>query len=158
MSGQGVPVTKAGKCERVMYAGADPHTIKHSWAPHERGLKLVSTLVDTKVGKKGKSITGYPDANEVALSKMAREKADELMEGKRKAAQRRGQQQARGGGGADSTISCPVIAAILASQSSGSRTRTSFSGTSSAKPSADPEVREKYSSGVRARARVCVLF
>lgn len=144
LGGLGPAVTTKGRCTRIMYAGADQHTVEQTWAPHELGLRLLTSRIDSRVkGGKTKPIEGYPKPFEVSLSEMAREKADEVMAGKRRAAANKGIPQAGGGGGADSRMSCPVILAIHASQPQMARTRTtgSSSNSSSAKPSAVPEVR-----------------
>lgn len=142
MSGQGVPVTAPGKCSRIVYAGSKQHIVEHAWSlDRERGLRLLSTLIDEKArNRAGKENVCYVEANEVALSEKAREKADELMAGKRKAAERRGEQQhARVGvSGADSSVSCPVIAAISGDQPRRARSRTGVGGSSSTSLSGDP--------------------
>ena len=142
---EGPAVTEKGQCTRIMYAGADQHTVKQVWVLHRaQGVRLITTLVDERVrGRVGKESTSYSAPNEIDLSKLAREKASEIMAGKRKAAEKNGVPRAGSGHGADCAISCPVIEAFRAKQpQQGRRTRTTTTSTSSrAKPSADQEVR-----------------
>ena len=66
-----------------MYAGRIEHQVKQAWAPHERGTRLFTTLVNSraKKGVRAKN-TGYCEANEKAVSELARKKADAIMAGK----------------------------------------------------------------------------
>lgn len=155
---EGPAVNKKGTCTRIMYAGANPHTVEQTWVPWGGRLRLFTTLIDNRArGKVGKKTTFPSEANEVALSKLAREKAEEIMVGKRSAAEKDGTPRAGGSSRvfADSAMSCPVIAAIRASQpqSTMTRTATNSSTRTSAKPSADPQVRCHTASCVKA-ARV----
>ena len=135
--GDGPAITAPGKCERITYVGGRQFKVVQTWRLKAgRGVELTTKLIDPKAGKGAAATnTGFSEACEAALSKLAREKADEIMKGKREAARRRGVPQARGGG-ADNDMSCPVIAAIRESHE-GVTTRTT---TSSAKPAAVPEV------------------
>ena len=138
LRGQGPAVTAAGECTRIIYAGQTKYDVIHKWSPHERGILLRTTLMDSKrKGRKAAKNTGYCKASEVLLSDLARQKADEIMEGKRNAARKANIPQGGGGCGADKELSCPVIAAIQASHE-GLRTRAS--ANSPTKPAAGPEV------------------
>ena len=116
LRGHGPVVHASGECTRIMYAGRIEHQVKQAWAPHERGTRLFTTLVNSraKKGVRAKN-TGYCEANEKAVSELARKKADAIMVGKREAARKKGVPQAGGGVGADRDMCCPVIAAIKAS-------------------------------------------
>ena len=138
---QGPAVMARGECRRIMYVGSVQHEVKQTWAPHERGLKLITILIDARVKSRvGAKITSYPAATEGSLSSMASEKAQDVMKGKREAARRKGVPSAATMRGADRSISCPVLAAIAALQSggAGSRTRTAV-----AKPPAEPAAKEE---------------
>ena len=138
LRGHGPAVTASGECTRILYAGRTEHLVQQAWAPHERGIRLLTTLVDSRAKRGvGAKNAGYCEANETALSELARKNADAIMVGKREAARRKGVPQAGGGVGADRDMCCPVIAAIKASHE-GSRTRTTANST--AKPAASPEV------------------
>lgn len=135
-------MTSGGNCLRMMYAGADQHTVRHTWELDSmRGLKLFTERKDSKrPGGWTKPSVAYCPAFEEALSKRAKEKACEVMHGKRETARKKGTPQ-RSAGGADSLISCPIVAAIAAS-----RPRTTIRTTDGRKgPSADPEVRYIFS-------------
>lgn len=133
--GGGPEVTTGGKCTRVMYVGATPHTVTQVWTLTTRGVQLRTMLADKKKGKTFTTHSTSEDITEAALSKLARQKADEIMSGRRKqAAERNTGVPQRPRSKADSALSCPVIAAIRASQK-GARTRST---DSSATPSADP--------------------
>ena len=124
----------------LVHSGTSSNT---AWSlDTERGLGPLSTPIDDKARNRvGTKNVCYVEANEVALSEKAREKADEIMAGKRKTAERRGEQQhARVGvRGADSRVSCPVIAAISGDQPRRARSRTGVGGSSrSISPSGDP--------------------
>ncbi|CAB1100510.1 unnamed protein product [Ectocarpus sp. CCAP 1310/34] len=140
LRGQGPAVTAAGECTRIMYAGQTRYEVIHKWSPHERGIKLRTTLLDSKrKGRKAAENTGYCEASEVVLSNLAREKADAIMAGKRNAARKNGIPQGGGSGGcgADRVMSCPVIAAIQGSHE-GLRTRSSATTNPAAN---NPEVK-----------------
>ena len=124
LRGHGPAVDASGECTRIMYAGRTEHQVKQAWAPNERGIRLFTTLVDSRA-KRGVDAknTGYCEANEQALSELARKKVDAIMVGKREAARRKGVPQGGGGVGADRDMCCPVIGAIKATHE-GSRART----------------------------------
>lgn len=86
-------------------------------------------------GKVAATSSGYCEANEEALSKFTREKADAIMAGKRKAARKGGVPQ--GLSKADTALCCSVITAIQASHE-GSRTCTT--AKSPTMPATDPEI------------------
>ena len=89
--GHGPAVTAGGKCERIMYAGGKPHTVTHEWTIHKTcGIELITKLLDDRA-KKGigaKNSGNCKEASEQALSKLASEKAETIMAGKREAAKR----------------------------------------------------------------------
>ena len=126
----------------MMYAGSDEHTMRHKWVINkdstrpEREVKLVTDRKDDRApGGWARAVTGYCRAFERDLSKLAKEKAHEVMQGKRNTAKKNKIPQKGLRLGADHMMSCPVIAAI--------GTRTRDSGGSSG-PSADPEVRHIF--------------
>ena len=52
---RGPGVTEGGECDRIMYAGSDKHTVRHTWRlDKERGLQLTTELKDkrTRGGRK----------------------------------------------------------------------------------------------------------
>eukprot|EP00903_Cladosiphon_okamuranus_P008202 g7897.t1 len=119
-----------------MYAGSDEHTVRHKWVINkdrnrpERGVKLFTDRKDDKQpGGWSKQIVGHCPAFERDLSKVAKEKANEVMHAKRETAKRKKIPQRGVRSGGDQSMSCPVIAAI--------GTKTRGSGGSSG-PSADP--------------------
>lgn len=123
----------------MMYAGSDQHTVRQTWKLHTdprrpaRGLHLSTCRKDAKAPKGWtKAVVGYCPAFENELSKLAKEKAHAVMHGKRERAKKSGVAQKGLKSGADSSMSCPVLAAI------GTRTRTT---AGSSGPSAAPEVR-----------------
>ena len=112
----GPAVTASGECTGIMYAGRTEHQVKQAWAPHEWGIRLFTTLVDSGAKRgAGAKNTGYCDDNEKALSELARKKADAILVGKREVARRKGIPLAGGGVGADRDMCCSVNAAINAS-------------------------------------------
>ena len=141
---QGPAVTEGGECYHIMFAGADPHTVRHRWQPHtdrtrpdKSGLRLFTDRQDSSVkgGWTKPSVACFP-AFELTLSKKAKEKAHEVMHAKRETARKRGVAQKRGNR-TDSATSCPVLAAIAASRPT-TRTRPT---DGSERGSADREVR-----------------
>lgn len=123
-----------------MYAGADQHTVRHTWTldTEGRGLCLKTCLKDARAkGGWAKPSTAYVDAFENALSKMAKEKAHEVMHKKREWAKNKGIAQKGLKGGVDSAMMCPVLLAISA-QRPNARTRTADGSE------ADPEVRHVF--------------
>ena len=88
---QGPAVTEGGECYHIMFAGADPHTVRHRWQPHtdrtrpdKSGLRLFTDRQDSSVkgGWTKPSVACFP-AFELTLSKKAKEKAHEVMHAKR---------------------------------------------------------------------------
>ena len=139
---RGPAVTVSGECLRIMYAGSDQHTVRHKWeikkdTRSERGVKLYTDRKDDKQpGGWSKQIVGHCSAFERDLSKLAKEKANQVMHAKRETAKRKKIPQRGARSGADHSMSCPVLAAI------GTKTRGS-GGSSGA--SADPaEVRHIF--------------
>ena len=111
----GPAVTEGGECYHIMFAGADPHTVRHRWQPHtdrtrpdKSGLRLFTDRQDSSVkgGWTKPSVACFP-AFELTLSKKAKEKAHEVMHAKRETARKRGVAQKRGNR-TDSATSCPV--------------------------------------------------
>ena len=46
---RGPAVTEGGECERIMYAGSDQHTVRHTWRlDTERALQLTTELKDKR--------------------------------------------------------------------------------------------------------------
>ena len=140
----GPAVTEGGECYHIMFAGADPHTVRHRWQPHtdrtrpdKSGLRLFADRQDSSVkgGWTKPPVACFP-AFELTLSKKAKEKAHEVMHAKRETARKRGVAQKRGNR-TDSATSCPVLAAIAASRPT-TRTRST---DGSERGSADREVR-----------------
>ena len=81
----------------------------------------------------------YVAAFENALSKTAKEKAQEVMRAKRETAWRKGVPR-KLQSGADTSMSCPVLATIWASQPNATtRTTDSSKGTSAARLMRNPE-------------------
>ncbi|CAB1101276.1 unnamed protein product [Ectocarpus sp. CCAP 1310/34] len=90
--GDGPAITGPGECKRVMYAGERQFKLVQSWRLKEgRGVEITTKLFDPKAGKRAAARnSGTSEACEEDLSKVAREKADEIMKGKREAARRAG--------------------------------------------------------------------
>ena len=73
LRGHGPTVTASGERTRIMYAGRTEHQFKWAWAPHERAIRLCTTLVDSRAKRGlGAKNTGYCEANEKALSEPAK--------------------------------------------------------------------------------------
>ena len=139
---RGPAVTEGGKRLRIMYAGSDQQTVRHTWRPDtQRGLQLVTERKDSRA--KGGWVLGskvYVAAFESALSKMAKEKAHEVMHAKRETARRNGVPQKRQSG-ADTSMSCTVLATIAASQPNATtRTMDSRKGPSATRLRRNQEV------------------
>ena len=80
----GLAVTEGGSCERIMFVGEKELVVKQRWALHARhGLQLYTSLVNDKVrGGVGKEHISNPQATETSLPEMARQKAEEVVQGK----------------------------------------------------------------------------
>ena len=116
---QGPAVSVSGEFLRIMYAGSDQHTVRHKWVINkdstrpERGVKLYADCKDDEPpGGWSKRIVGHCRAFERDLSKLAKDKANEIMHAKRETAKRKRIPQKGVRLGADNSISCPVLAAI----------------------------------------------
>ena len=60
---QGPAVVASGWCRRKVYAGVGEYEVVLTWAPHESGLKLITTVVNpNKRGHVGSRIITYPAA------------------------------------------------------------------------------------------------
>ena len=162
---RGPAVTEGGECERIMYAGSDQHTVRHTWRlDTERGLQLTTELKDKRTRGGWKLVSKkYVEAFENKLSKLAKDEADAVMEAKREWAKRKGIARKRQSS-ADLNVSCPVLAAIAASRPS-MTTRAAKDGCKGT-PADPPEVRHffvyiflslNYSCSVSNAPLLCVL-
>ena len=60
LRGHGPAVTASGECTRILYAGRTEHLVQQAWAPHERGIRLFTALVDSRAKRGvGAKNTGY---------------------------------------------------------------------------------------------------
>ena len=162
---RGPAVTEGSECERIMYAGSDQHTVRHTWRlDTERGLQLTTELKDKRTRGGWKLVSKkYVEAFENKLSKLAKDEADAVMEAKREWAKRKGIARKRQSS-ADLNVSCPVLAAIAASRPS--MTTRAAKDSSKGTPADPPEVRHffvyiflslNYSCSVSNAPLLCVL-
>ena len=121
-----------------MVVGEKEHAVKQTWALHAFCLRLITSPYDTMPRSKNEDRnTTYPVANKNALRSAALEKAGEIRASRREAPRRKCVPQARNKRGAN-RMTCPVMAAIAASQPN-TRTRTTTSSSKPPEPAADPE-------------------
>ena len=144
----GLAVTESGSCERIMFVGEKELVVKQWWALHARhGLQLYTSLVNKVKGRVGKEYISNSQAPETSLSEMARQKAEEVVQGKLDAylrtCARNGVTPATRSRGANQSMTCPVLAAIAASRSGtdAGRMTSASSSKPAAEPAAAPEVR-----------------
>lgn len=92
--------TQRGTCEHIVSVGPTEYTVRYTWTPHQRGVKLTTTVFDAKekgkADKASKTRVGYTVNTEEALSLEGAEMTDYALKNKRdwhRRQQQRKQQQ-----------------------------------------------------------------